>query len=246
MSTTIRQRNEINQQLIVDSTYVDQLMTLLKCTRSTCPNNRSWCYELDSIHLKILPLHMTTWSKSINNGSAQLNVAPDGLIKGLLPSKSGTKNPLREETASATQNSGNRHFSSHGDSTAPAITMHRFDPYTGLPLHKNNSYPPSPHVFSSPTSQSLTDAVMFSDSIEEGTDPAETLIEYLDWLCRISPRLAGQFSQAKDALMEAGQTFKTIETTPMSEFKKIGINFAIGQQVKDYRRVYKRRVLGKA
>lgn len=101
-------------------------------------------------------------------------------------------------------------------------------------------------MHSSPTSQSLADGVMFSDSIEEGTDPAETLIEYLDWLGGISPRLAAQFNEAKDALVDAGHTFKTIETTPISEFKKIGINYAIGQQVKDYRRVYKRRVLGKA
>ena len=246
MTTTIKQRNEINQQLIVDSTYVDQLMTLLKCVRSGCPNNRSWCYELDSVHLKILPLHMTTWSKSINNGSAQLDVAPDGLIKGLLPSKSGTKNPLREETVSATPNAGNRHFSSHRDFREPATPMHRFDPYNGLPLHQNNSHATSTHVHSSPTSQSLADGVMFSDSIEEGTDPAETLIEYLDWLGGISPRLAAQFNEGKDALVDAGHTFKTIETTPISEFKKIGINYAIGQQVKDYRRVYKRRVLGKA
>jgi hypothetical protein len=69
---------------------------------------------------------------------------------------------------------------------------------------------------------------MFSDSIEEGIDPGETLAHYLDWLAGMAPSLAEKFRNAEDALAEAGHTFKTIESTPQSELKKIGIGYAIG------------------
>ena len=90
-------------------------MALLRCADKACPNVGNWCYVLDSIHLRIQPFQMTTWSKSINNGAAQIDSPPDGLAKGLNVSKPGTKNPLREENTTKAQN---QNFLSQGPGLA--------------------------------------------------------------------------------------------------------------------------------
>jgi len=89
--TTTKLREAHRQKILLDNTHVD---SLLKCQCSACLNSNNYCYEIDSIHLKITAPHMKTWSMSINDTKAELEVHPDGLIATLIPSKAGTGNPL--------------------------------------------------------------------------------------------------------------------------------------------------------
>ena len=80
--------------MLLDNTHIEDLIQTLHCNCPAGPNANNYCYELDGIHLKIVPPYMKTWSMSINDGKASVDAPPDGLIAILLPSKASTYNPL--------------------------------------------------------------------------------------------------------------------------------------------------------
>ena len=69
---------------------------------------------------------MKTWSMSINDGKAELEVPPDGLIATLMPAKAGTFNPLRPAGAAKNEKSN-----SFAESTFPTVAtpVHPMHPY---------------------------------------------------------------------------------------------------------------------
>src|SRR5437762_11396637 len=91
-------------------------MTHLHCGQSSCLNENAWCYIVDGIHLKIISMHMKTWSMTINEEGTDLETCPTALAKHLMPSRKGGKNPLREQASKATNISINSNSSS---STTP-------------------------------------------------------------------------------------------------------------------------------
>ena len=187
---------------------------------------------------------MTTWSICINNSTADLENPPEGLIKGLMPSRAGTNNPLRPPTGSQASRSVISNSSNQLPPATPVANFPRFDPYTGLPINQITSTATPTNEIASVTPLSTVDLTIFSDSIEGEADPAERLENYMDWLVSKVPRLAGMLADAKELLLDNGHTFKTIETMPYGEFKRMGINYGIAQQIKDCRAFYKARVLG--
>src|SRR5947207_1739901 len=98
---------QLNNQRLIDTQHNEALMNHYKCSLSKCPNGigklGGWCVIVDDVHLKLMPAHMTTWSIAINDDLADIENAPPGLFKSLMPSKTGTVNPLHvSSTPSAT------------------------------------------------------------------------------------------------------------------------------------------------
>ena len=96
---------ELNNQRLIDTQHNEALMNRYKCSLSKCPNGigklGAWCVIVDDVHLRLMPAHMTTWSMAINDDLADIENAPPGLFKALMPAKSGTVNPLRVPVATA-------------------------------------------------------------------------------------------------------------------------------------------------
>src|SRR5438552_17355790 len=84
--------------MLLDNTHIEDVIKAVHCSHTSCPNQNNYCYELDGIHLKLIPPHLKTWSISINEGTASLEAPPDGLTANLAPSKASTHNPLRSGT----------------------------------------------------------------------------------------------------------------------------------------------------
>jgi hypothetical protein len=87
---------------------------------------------------------MKTWSMSINDGKAELEVPPDGLIATLMPSKAGTFNPLRSGATAKSQNSNSSSESTFPNIATPGHPMPPYPPYHGLPPYYYNPYTPPP------------------------------------------------------------------------------------------------------
>ena len=96
---------ELNNQRLIDTQHNEALMNHYKCSLSKCPNGigklGGWCVIVDDVHLKLMPAHMTTWSIAINDDLADIENAPLGLFKALMPAKTGTFNPLRAIAAAS-------------------------------------------------------------------------------------------------------------------------------------------------
>ena len=191
---------------------------------------------------------MKTWSMSINNGKAALDTPPDGLIVTLLPSKSGTHNPLRPGNPAKFENpnSSSEVTPSLAPALAPASAPHlgppmhpAFPQYVGLPYYYN----PYPYIHPSlPTAPSPSRSTQFSDSIEE-QDPLEQLIMYFAFLVARSPMQSAALNIAKGTLMEEGHTFKTLEKLSQADLEKAGIKAGIAMQLKSYTDLFKRKMM---
>src|SRR5437762_1810926 len=212
---------------MVDSTHVDTLLATIKCDVTTCPNRDAWCYILDHVHLKILPQHMKSWSMAINNGVATLNTPPADLIKALMPSRNGTKNPLRNPDPESLKLS----------KSASTSTPFAPPPYP---------YPMPPYPFCSPYGPSLPQTpthgnagvsvnepvdLQSSPLASEG-DQGEKLMNYIDWLVTKTPSLTGLFTECKDALRKGGHTFKFIKNLTDAQFEKMGISDGLVMQLR--------------
>jgi hypothetical protein len=97
---------ELNNQRLIDTQHNEALMNRYKCSLSKCPNGigklGGWCVIVDDVHLKLMPAQMTTWSIAINDDLADIENAPPGLFKALMPAKTGTLNPLRVSATAPT------------------------------------------------------------------------------------------------------------------------------------------------
>jgi len=189
---------------------------------------------------------MKTWSMSINDGKAELEVPPDGLIATLMPAKAGTFNPLRPAGAAKNEKSNSSAESTFPTVATPVHPMHPYPPYPGLPPYYYNPYtPPLPPIQPSlPAAPGpIPHPTDFSDSFAEGHDPVERLIAYVAWLVSKSPMQAPALVRAKQSLLEEGHTFKTIENLSDADFDKMGIKSGTGMQLRDYIELFKRKML---
>ena len=255
-SATIKLRDAHRQQMLIDNAHVEDIIKILHCGRPSCPNHNNWCYELDGIHLKVMPPHMKIWSMSINDGKAALDVPPDGLVVTLLPSKSGTHNPLRSENAVNTAKPSTKlKFQSSPEvtSSVPAYLappMHpAFPQYPGFPQYYYSPYASSaahhPSLPPALAPSHLQYVAQFSNSFEE-QDPLEQLIAYFAFLVAKSPMQSAALNIAKDMLMEEGHTFKTLEKLSQADLKKAGIKPGMAMQLKSYIDLFKRKTLNHA
>lgn len=192
---------------------------------------------------------MKTWSMSINDGKAELEVPPDGLIATLMPSKAGTFNPLRSGATAKSQNSNSSSESTFPNIATPGHPMPPYPPYHGLPPYYYNPYTPPP----APIQQHLPPAVAvvatnpnFSDSLAEGHDPVERLIAYISWLIAKSPMQASALLRVKESLLEEGHTFKTIEKLSNADFLEMNIKSGTAMQLRDYIELFKTKMLNYA
>src|SRR5579871_395444 len=92
-------------QNIVDCSNNEAIMGSTKCKLNSCPNRAGWCYILDTIHLRVLPMHMKTWSIAININEGSLEVPPNILIKQLQPARKNEINALRDNSQFSTNSS---------------------------------------------------------------------------------------------------------------------------------------------
>jgi len=222
--------------MLIDNAHVESIIAMLHCD------------QLDGVHLKVTPPHMKTWSMSINDGKAALDTPPDGLIVTLLPSKSGTHNPLRPGNPAKFENpnSSSEVTPSLAPALAPASAPHlgppmhpAFPQYVGLPYYYN----PYPYIHPSlPTAPSPSRSTQFSDSIEE-QDPLEQLIMYFAFLVARSPMQSAALNIAKGTLMEEGHTFKTLEKLSQADLEKAGIKAGMAMQLKSYTDLFKHKMM---
>ena len=207
-------------------------MLRLKCIKKDCPNEKSWCYIVDGIHLKILPAQLKAWSMAINNDEATLDVAPENVVRALMPAKSGTKNPLRNLDDKAakipTSSFPSQSIESALFSHYPLPPYPYFNPYN-IPL--SNLLPQqTPTPLNSTVSNKSEVQVPSSPPCEQ--DPVERMIIYINWLAKRSPTQASMFLDAKDALLTRGYTFNTLQKMSNDIYSGIGIVDGIMIQIK--------------
>jgi len=252
LSTTAKLHEAHRKQITLDGQQVSTLVPLYKCKRAGCPNANDYCYELDGVHLKLAPAHFKTWSMSINDTKADLETPPDGLIATLLVSKNGTFNPLRRrgDSKSGIPNvSPESTFSNIATPVPPPHPMYPFSQYPQLPPNYYNPYIPPPPPFQArppPAPAPIVNPLQFSDSFGEEQDPVEKLIAYIAWISSKSPIQSPALALAKEALLEEGHSFKTIEKLSEANFEKIGIKSGIAMQLKSYIDLYKRKTMNYA
>jgi hypothetical protein len=245
----MKQREAHRKQMLLDNTHVESLISALRCDRSSCPNANNYCYELDGVHLKVMPPHMKTWSMSINDGKASIEAPPDGLIATLMPSKAGTSNPLRHGSGSKSRKSNCSSESTFPNPNiqTPVHPMYPYPPYHGLPPYYHHQYSPPPvPIEASGTRGPFRQQLQFSDSIAEEPDPLERLIAYFTWLIRKSPLQELALERAKETLIEDGHTFKMLEKLVDSDFDKMGIKPGIAMQLKAYIDLFKTKTMNHA
>jgi len=230
--------------MLLDNQHVEDLIKSLHCSRPSCPNQNNYCYELDGIHLKILAPHLKTWSICINESTASIEAPPSGLIMNLMPSKTGTYNPLR--SASATKNTKSTSTPETPFSHTPALqpSMPPFSQYPTLPPYYYQPYTPSPSQIHHPlpsAADHLVYSTQFSDSHIDEQDPLEKLYTYFVWLVGKSPMQTAALNIAKETLVEEGHTFKTLEKLSLTDLEKMGIKSGIAMQLKAYLDLFKRK-----
>jgi hypothetical protein len=80
----------------MDGQYVTILIYRWKCDSVSCPNRSGQCFVAETIHLKLMAANLKSWSMAINEGSADINTAPETLTKTFIPAKGSIKNPFRD------------------------------------------------------------------------------------------------------------------------------------------------------
>lgn len=252
MSQTQKAREIHRKQAILDGQHISTLVPLFKCNRLGCPNTNNQCYELDGVHLKLAAAHFKTWSMSMNDGKADLETPPDGLIATLLVSKNGTFNPLRSGSGSRSGNSNVSSESAFSNISTPAPPPGSMYPYPQFPHFAQQYYNPftPPHPNLQALLQHLPPPIstplLFSDSFAEEADPAQKLVEYIVWLGSRSPMQAPAFLRAQETLMEEGHTFKTLEKLSQEDLEKMGIKSGTATQLKAYIGLFNRKTLNHA
>jgi hypothetical protein len=86
----------------------------------------------------------------------------------------------------------------------------------------------------------------FSDGIADEQDPLERLVAYFTWLVAKSPMQTDALMVAKNTLMDAGHTFKTLEKLCQSKLENVGIKEGIAMQLLSYLDVFKSKTLNHA
>jgi len=249
MTQTQKAREIHRKQAMLDGQHIAALVALHKCERMGCPNINDYCYVLDAIHLKLMSAHFKTWSMSMNDGKADLETPPDGLMATLLVSKPGTFNPLRIGGGSKSGKSNSPPESPFSNISTPVPPPHLMYPYLQYPQFPSqyyNPYTPPPPQFQAPlppVQAPIVNPLLFSDGLPEELDPLEKLIEYIAWLVSRSPLQAPAFVLAKEKLMEEGHTFKTLEKLSIADIEKMEIKSGTATQLKGYIDVYKRQTL---
>jgi len=211
---------------------------------------KNWCYIVDGIHLKILPAQLKAWSMAINNDEAALDVAPENVVKSLMPAKSGTKNPLRNQDENAPktptpsfplQNTGSALFPHY-----PLPSYPYFNPYN-IPLSNllpQQTLTPLGSTISPGPNKSEVQ-VRSSPPCEQ--DPVERMVVYINWLAKRSPTQASMFLDAKDALLTRGYAFNTLQKMSNDVYSGMGIvegiMMEINTEVNNFKKVEAKRRL---
>ena len=180
--------------------HVDDIIKRYLCGQAGCPNKDSWCWVVDTVHLKLLPKHMKIWSMSINAGDTTIDDCPEDLAKTLMPCRPTAKNLLRDPAPKATTTSSipTPSFLQNPPHYPP------YGPVTPLPYYPyNHPYlPPTyqPRQEPSPPSPPRRRAEpQASSPIRFENDPnSDKLKEYFDWLVRGYP---GKVQQLRECLL---------------------------------------------
>ena len=208
----------------IDSQHVDDLMAHLRCSQSSCPNENAWCYIVDGIHLKIISVHMKTWSMMINEGGEDLETYPTALAKTLMPSRKGEKNPLREQASKAASISIDSNSSSFATSTPGQLPLllllHPYYPYRDV------YHPPTYHHHRERSPQtpirSRSDVVVSSPIAFEIGDNQDKLTNYFDWLAGVYPGMEEQLQECLLILKTDGIVYGTLLDVPATLWKEYG------------------------
>ena len=138
---------QVHQQKLIELAHVDALMKMWKCEHVSCPNHDSggWCYDAHGVHLKLMHVHLHSWSIVINNEDATLDSPPSNLPLSLPPSRHSEQNPLIKKSTPPPTHSNASNTSIVTIPRLPGLPYPGYIPYqpTGYPPHYPEYYPSS-------------------------------------------------------------------------------------------------------
>ena len=150
----------------------------------------------------MFPSQLSTWSKTINEDTADFNTPPNELAKTFIPIKPNTKNPFKEPHEKSPERDVDR---------PPAYNLYQgppfsfFNLYVHIPNFPSSAYiqqPPaaiSERLELSPTRPSLEAPKIWKDppssSLPSETDKPiqDKLAEFFEWLSKTNPMIVEQF-----------------------------------------------------
>jgi hypothetical protein len=153
---------------------------------------------------------------AINEDEGDVDTMPTALAKTLMPAKTGTKNPLRENSA--------KPATSQDALAAPHLT---FPPHTPMPYYQhpssyygpyNGSYlqpgypPPPPQVASSPRRPPPRRHERSSSLPSEFDSCIDKLTDYLAWLIKRYPAKSEQLTACLETLKIKDIVYETLDT----------------------------------
>jgi hypothetical protein len=225
---------QIRQQAIIDSQHVDDLQIRWTC-QQICPNKTGWCYVVDTVHLKLYPQNLKTWSIAINKDPdvATIDTCPIELAKTLMTAKANLKNPLRDvpeltPSKTAVQNAV----------SSPITPSHPYGaPFSYYPPYGISPYPqqfPPPlytQHFPPPTVPTTNATIAVSDeptsSQPSEIEAVDKLSQYISWLAKNNPTLTEQLAQCYELLKEHDIVYKTITAVSDKIFEEWKISLGI-------------------
>jgi hypothetical protein len=253
---------QLNNQRLIDTQHNEALMNRYKCSLSKCPNGigklGGWCVIVDDVHLKLMPAHMTTWSIAINDDLADIENAPPGLFKSLMPSKTGTINPLRVSStpsttatiaATTTQVTETPILPPTAVAHAPAAQYPHYPYPASLPPPPPPAYPfyspyamsghypfmpPHPHYQYSPHVPERRSQRHWerSSSIFSDVDPVEQMKDYFAWMIRRTPSQEGDLTATLKEFLKTNQSFETIKDITDTEFVHMKVENGLRNQIR--------------
>ena len=188
----------------------------------------------------MLAQHMKTWSMAINEDEGDIDTMPTALAKTLMPAKTGTKNPLRENSA--------KPATSQDALAAP--THLTFPPHTPAPYYQhpvgyygpyNGSYPqlgyppPPPQVASSPKRPPRRHDR--SSSLPSEFDSCvDKLMDYIVWLIKRYPTKSEQLTTCIETLQSKDIVYETLDTIDNTLWESWDVSDGIRLMVKSHQR----------
>lgn len=193
----------------------------------------------------MLAQHMKTWSMAINEDEGDVDTMPTSLAKTLMPAKTGTKNPLRENGAKPTEK----------PATLQDATPHlAFPPHTPMPYYQyppgyygpyNGSYPQPgypppppqapPQVASSPK-RPLHRHERSSSLPSEFESCVDKLADYVAWLIMRYPSKSEQLTACLETLKIKDIVYETLDTIGDALWDLWEVSDGIRLMVKSHKR----------
>ena len=196
---------------------------------------------------------------AINDEDATLDAPPQSLLEKLIPSKNGTINPFKQRQSApkaSTSNSPNPPTSHSSPSIYPPYSYYGpYGPhYPPIYPHQLPTTPTSTGMIAMPNTSMIPNQNVPSTNDNDvrssppmQQDPVERMINYINWLARISPTQASMLIEAKEILVSKGYIFRTLPQIFDEKFAKMeiedGVVPSLRTEIKAFKKAEARGVL---